>query len=440
MTSERFPAVIIGAGPAGLMAAEVLSQAGVEVHIFDSMPSAGRKLLVAGKGGLNLTRAEPFESFLDHYVDHRDVLSEWLCAFGPDEVQAWARGLGIQTFIGTSRRVFPIGMKAAPLLRAWLDRLKQSGVVFHFKHKWTGWDPDGSLFFDSPSGRMTVQAKAVLLALGGASWPITGSTGAWVPLLQERSIPVAPLKPSNCGFNVAWTDHFRKNFAGAPVKTVVASFTDSRGRSFRQQGEFVITQTGVEGNLIYACSALLRNEIEAQGQAILHLDLLPNFTLEQAIAKLSRPREKRSLSSHLEKTLGIKGVKAGLLQEVLHAPPTATDSDVFAQHRIPHSLRDPLGARRRAARATDPASLANLLKDLPLTLLAPRPIEEAISSAGGVQFDALNDHLMLKSLPGLFCAGEMLDWEAPTGGYLLTACLASGRLAARGMLKWLEAS
>jgi uncharacterized flavoprotein (TIGR03862 family) len=417
------------------MAAEVLSARGLRVDVYDAMPSAGRKLLVAGKGGLNLTRAEPFEEFLTHYGDRQAVVREWLCAFGPGEVQQWAESLGIETFVGTSKRVFPKEMKAAPLLRAWMRRLRQAGVVFHFRHRWTGWDETGALQFDTSDGRVSVKAGATVLALGGASWPVTGSTGEWVKILAAKGIPLAPLRPANCGFEVNWSEHFRERFAGAPFKTVVASFTDSRGRSFRQRGEFVITETGVEGNLIYAVSALLRDEIEAAGQALLLLDLLPDFSLEQVRQKLDRPRGSRSLSSHLEKTVGVRGVKAGLLQEVLHSTDTdvssATDSDVFAEH----PRRAAEGTRRRAAAVADAASL---LKDLPVRLIATRPIEEAISSAGGIKLEALDERLMLKALPGVFCAGEMLDWEAPTGGYLLTACLASGQVAGGGAAEWIN--
>ena len=421
LVNQEIPAAIIGAGPAGLMAAQVLAQADVPVHVFDSMPSAGRKFLVAGKGGLNLTHSEPFEQFLSHYGGRRQQVEPWLKAFGPEEVCQWARGLGVETFVGSSNRVFPIGMRSTPLLRSWMQCLRETGVVFHFRHRWNGWDAAGWLQFETPTGKVSIRAKAAVLALGGASWPVTGSTGAWTSILIERGIPVAPLKPSNCGFEVDWTEHFRSRFAGAPVKTVTASFTDSHGSSFHQPGEFVITRTGVEGSLIYACSALLRDEIEARGQAILHLDLLPNFTEAQVAERLARPRGSRSLSSHLEKAVGIKGVKAGLVWEFFRNQ----ESSDFAQHPA---------RRARASR------LAHLLKGLPLSLIAPRPIEEAISSAGGIMFEALDNHLMLKAIPGVFCAGEMLDWEAPTGGYLLTACFASGRVAGMGALDWLARS
>ena len=400
---------VIGGGPAGLMAAEVLVQGGARVDLFEAKPSAGRKFLVAGKGGLNLTHSEPFEQFLARYGDRCQQIEPLLRDFGPDDLRRWAAGLGVETFVGTSGRVFPVGMKSTSLLRLWLARLRSSGVTFHFRHNWTGWQSDGSLRFETPTGEASVEAQAVVLTLGGASWPVTGSTGAWVPLLAGRGVPVAPFKPSNCGFNVDWIEHFRSRFAGVPVKAVVASFTDSRGHSIRQQGEFIITRNGIEGSLIYACSALLRDEIEAHGSAILHLDLAPGFTYERLVERLARPRGSRSMPSHLERSVGIKGVKAGLLWE-------------FAPKGV----------------SIDAGSLASVIKDLSVPLLAPRPLEEAISSAGGVAFEALDGHLMLCALPGVFCAGEMLDWEAPTGGYLLTACCASGRAAGLGALMWLQ--
>ncbi len=401
-------AALIGGGPAGLMAAEILVQAGMQVDLYDAMPSAGRKFLVAGKGGLNLTHSEPFEQFLGHYGKRRAQLEPMLRLFGPDELRTWAAGLGVKTFVGSSNRVFPVGMKSAPLLRLWLARLRDSGVIFHFRHTWLGWNADNSLRFDTPGGEISVQADAVLLALGGGSWPITGSTGAWAPLLAGRGVAVASLKPSNCGFDVAWSEHFRTRFAGHPLKSVALSFTDSKGNTSHQQGEFVITKTGLEGSLIYACSALLRDEIEASGRLVIRLDLAPGWTHERLVQRLSRPRGSRSMASHLEKSVGIKGVKAGLLWEFVA-------KDDFA----------------------DPERLSLAIQDLPVPLLAPRPLEEAISSAGGVRFEELDDHLMLHKLPGVFCAGEMLDWEAPTGGYLLTACFASGRAAGLGALEWI---
>jgi uncharacterized flavoprotein (TIGR03862 family) len=402
MDFDSNPIAIIGGGPAGLMAAEVLSQAGLRVHVYDSMPSLGRKFLMAGKSGLNLTHSEPFEVFVTRYGARRKEIELCLRDFTPEDLRAWAHGLGIETFVGTSGRVFPVGMKASPLLRAWLKRLNASGVSVHTRHAWRGWDADGSLKFETPAGEKSLRAGAALLALGGGSWARLGSTGAWVDWLRSAGVEVRPLKPSNCGFDVAWSEHFRARYEGHPLKSVVLSFQD-----FRQQGEFIITRHGVEGSLVYAASARLRDEMEAGRSATIHLDLAPGRTGAQLLQKLSRPRGSRSFSSHLEKTIGLRGVKAGLLHEFVSK----------------EDLREP-------------ERLAVAIKDLPIPLVAPRPLDEAISSAGGVAFEALDERLMLRALPGVFCAGEMLDWEAPTGGYLLTACFATGRLAAQGLLHW----
>ena len=404
-------AAIIGGGPAGLMAAEVLVQAGIHVDIYDSMPSVGRKFLVAGKGGLNLTHAESREQFLSHYGTRRLMLETFLRIFGPDELLAWVHELGIDTFVGTSGRVFPVGMKTAPILRAWLARLRESGVVFHMRHKWLGWSKNGALRFDGPDGELQIIPKVVVLALGGGSWAHLGSTGDWVPLLIERGIGVAKLKPSNCGFDVAWSEPFRSRFEGFPLKSVVIKFTDSKGVSYIKQGEFIVTASGVEGSLIYAISAQLRDEIEERGTASIQLDLAPGWTLQHLIDRLSLPRGSRTITGHIEKTVGIKGVKAGLLREFVPKP----DFNI-------------------------PDKLAAAIKNLTIPLIAPRPIEEAISSAGGVLFQELDSHLMIRSLPGVFCSGEMLDWEAPTGGYLLTACFSTGRAAGDGALAWLSRS
>ena len=408
---------IIGGGPAGLMAAEVLAQNGILVDVYDSQPSLGRKFLMAGKSGLNLTHSEPFEKFVSRY-SHQNV-KNWLKEFSPDDLREWADGLGIETFVGTSGRVFPVGMKASPLLRAWMKRLSASGVTFHLRHKLgeilpfarsqsgipipAAGDGDGSisLKFATPDGDVNVKTDAVVLALGGGSWRRLGSDGAWVEWLGQAGVKVEPLKPSNCGFDVNWSPIFKEKFDGAPVKSVVLSFV-----GFSQQGEFIITGEGLEGGLIYSASAMLRDEIEAQGKAVMYLDLAPDKTEAQLAERLSKPRGSRSMASHLEKAVGIKGVKAGLLREFV-------PKDEFTEAR-----------------------LAPYIKSLPVTLTAARPLDEAISSAGGVSFDALDENLMLKQLPGVFCAGEMLDWEAPTGGYLITACFASGRWAGRGVLKW----
>ena len=410
-------ATVIGGGPAGLMAAEVLAQGGAQVDLFDAMPSVGRKFLLAGRGGLNLTHSEPTTALLERYVPRSEPLRASVVAFDGEAVRAWAAGLGIATFVGTSGRVFPSDMKAAPLLRAWLHRLRASGVRFHTRHRWTGWTADGALRFMAPAGEVTHTADATVLALGGASWPRLGSDGAWVPWLQEQGAAIAPLAPSNCGFDVAptaagrtgWSDHLRQRFAGQPVKPVAARFVDAGGQVHEQQGEFVLTDTGVEGSLVYAFSAGLRDRIAEQGQATWLVDLLPQHSQAQVLAEVARPRGPRSLSTHLKSRLGLQGLKMSLLHELL----------------APDQLQDP-------------AALAQAIKALPLTLVRPRPLDEAISTAGGVRFDALDERAMLRTRPGVFCAGEMLDWEAPTGGYLLTACMATGRTAGLGALHWLS--
>lgn len=398
--------IIIGGGPAGLMAAEVLAQAGVRVEVYDAMPSVGRKFLMAGKSGLNLTHAEAFATFVSRYGEKRDWVKPWLAAFGPETLRNWARDLGVDTFVGSSGRVFPTDMKAAPLLRAWLHRLRTTGVHFHMRHRWLGWDEQGDLHFATPTGAIKVGAggTATILALGGGSWARLGSDGAWLPLLQARGVAVAPLRPANCGFEIAWSEHFRAKFAGQPVKSVVATFGGER-----RQGDFVITRHGVEGSLIYALAAPLRDAIASHGSATLQLDLAPGKTLERLISEIAHPRGARSMASHLQSRAGISGVKAGLLREC--------------------AARDDYH---------DPALLAAAIKALPLRLDAPRPLDEAISSAGGVMAASLDDRLMLRALPGVFCAGEMLDWEAPTGGYLFTACFASGYAAGHGALAWLQ--
>ena len=398
---------IIGGGPAGLMAAEAASAAGAQVDLYDAMASVGRKFLLAGKGGLNLTHSEPSEKFLSRYGARRVQIAPQLASFGPDVLRAWARGLGINTFVGSSGRVFPTDLKAAPLLRAWLRRLRQAGVRFHMRYQWSGWDERGAPCFATPEGALSVQADAVVLALGGGSWPKLGSDGRWVPLLAGRGLHIAPLQPTNCGFDVGWSEHFRTKFAGHPVKSVAIVMRNDAGAESWHPGEFVITETGIEGDVIYAVSASLRGEILAKGVAILRLDLAPDRDVPRLTHDLSRPRGKRTMATHLQRQAHIEGVKAGLLREVV------TKED-FA----------------------DPARLAAAIKALPLRLIAPRPLEEAISTAGGVPFEALDERLMIRALPGLFCAGEMLDWEAPTGGYLLTACFATGRTAGAGAVAW----
>ncbi len=405
-------AIVIGGGPAGLMAAEELALAGAQVDVYDAMPSVGRKFLLAGIGGLNLTHAELLENFTSRYGERATQVAAWLKALSPDALRDWIHALGIETFVGTSQRVFPKDMKAAPLLRAWLHRLRGQGVRFHARHRWLGWADDGALRFATLEGEFSVRADATVLALGGASWKKLGSDGTWQPWLREAGVQVQALQPSNCGFDLKtpWSEHLRTQFAGQPVKPVALHFTDSQGAKFQRQGEFVITETGVEGSLIYAASSLIRDEISKSGQATIHLDLLPAYQAEKVQSEVSHPRGSKSLSAHLKSRLNLHGLKSALLYEVLSKE---------QMHDMP--------------------LLAQTIKALPLTLGAARPIDEAISSAGGVALEAMNDQLMLLQLPGVFCAGEMLDWEAPTGGYLLNACLASGRVAGRGAVAYLTA-
>ena len=399
---------VIGGGPAGLMAAEVLSQGGVRVDLYDAMPSVGRKFLLAGKGGMNITHSEPGPDFLQRYGRRAAQVVPWLQHFDAQAVRDWIHGLGIDTFIGSSGRVFPTDMKAAPLLRAWLHRLREAGVQFHMRHRWLGWNGK-ALRFATPDGEIGIEADAVILALGGGSWARLGSDGAWVPLLEQKSVAVASLQPSNCGFDTGWSEHFSSRHAGQPLTTVAITSTDAQGALQRRQGQFVVTASGVEGSLIYALSADLREQIAAHGSATIYLDLVPDFSAQRVHDEVTRPRGARSMSSHLQSRLGIKGVKSGLLRECLSA-----------------------------AEFADTERLAQALKMLPLVLKKARPIDEAISSAGGVRVEALDPATsMLVALPGVFAAGEMIDWEAPTGGYLLTACFASGRAAGCGALAWL---
>ena len=405
-------AVVIGAGPAGLMAAEVIAAAGHRVAVYDASASVGRKFLLAGRGGLNLTHVEPRPGFDARYAAAAARITDWLDAFGPDDLRAWAQGLGIETFVGTSGRVFPAEMKAAPLLRRWLQRLRAAGVVFHSRHRWIGWDEAGALRFATAGGEISVPAGVVVLATGGASWPRLGSDGAWAPLLAGRGIAVAPLVPANCGFDAAWSEPFAERFAGHPLRTVAMSPDANAAPAQRHwtRGEAVVTATGIEGSLVYAIAPPLRERIAAHGTATVLVDLLPDRS-EAVIAELlARPAGGKSLANRLRTRLRLDGVKAGLLREGAG----------------PEDLQDP-------------ARLAARIKALPLMLLSARPIAEAISSAGGVVLEELDANLMLRGLPGVFCAGEMLDWEAPTGGYLLTACFASGRTAGAGAAAALEA-
>jgi uncharacterized flavoprotein (TIGR03862 family) len=403
---------VIGGGPAGLMAAEVLSQANVKVDLYDAMPTVGRKFLMAGKGGMNITHSAPFVEFLTRYGEHSADLEPILHAFSPVALREWIHQLGINTFIGSSGRVFPSDMKAAPLLRAWLRRLRQSGVDIHTRHLWVGWSVDNNinLVFQSEQGEQKVNADAVVFALGGASWPQLGSTGEWCSLFHEQDIPVKAFKPSNCGFEVAWTEHFNSRYEGQPLKSIQLTVANAGDQLSGLQGEFIVTESGIEGGLIYTLSAYLRDEINRAGSALIYLDLMPDREFEWLVNRLSGPRRKDSQANFLRKSIGIDGLKAGLLRELV---PKTTFSN--------------------------PSMLGSAIKALPIHLLATRPIAEAISCAGGVPFSVLDENLMINSHPGVFCAGEMLDWEAPTGGYLLTACFASGRHAGLGVLDWLKA-
>jgi uncharacterized flavoprotein (TIGR03862 family) len=419
---------VIGAGPAGLMAAEVLSGQGVPVQVLDGMPSAGRKFLLAGKGGLNLTHSEPFEPFVGRYAERAQPVRRWLETFGPDDLRAWAEGLGVPTFVGSSGRVFPVDLKAAPLLRHWLHRLRGRGVRFLMRHRWQGWTPRGDWQFATPAGDGALPFGAtVVLALGGASWSRLGSDGAWWPWLAERGVDLAPLAPSNVGFDLpapGWSAFLRERHAGAPLKGVVMTVPGAEP-PFQRRGEFVLTATGIEGNLVYAATAAIRRVLSSAGTLgdsapdsvahpaptapTLELDLLPDRSAEFVHAEVHRPRGSRSLATHLKSRLNLDGAKAALVFEVLG--------------------RDGMA---------NPDRVAATIKQLPIRLARARPIDEAISCAGGVRLEALDDALMLRQMPGVFVAGEMLDWEAPTGGYLLTACLASGRMAGAGAARWVD--
>lgn len=400
---------IIGGGPAGLMAAEILIDTGMHVDVYEAMPTLGRKFLRAGLGGLNITHSEPYQAFCSRYGDKQSQMQPFLDEFPPDAVREWVHGLGIKTFVGSSLRVFPTEMKAAPLLRTWVHRLRSAGVLFHLSHRWLGFEADGSLRLASRTEEFTIKPDAVLLALGGASWPQLGATGSWVPWLADRGVEIAPWQSANCGFDVAWSAHMREKFAGAPLKAVSLTFTTLDGTTETREGELLISENGIEGSLIYAFSKNLREHINALAEATFTIDLLPHRSFDRVLQELSRPRGSRSVSRHLQTCLGNDALKRALLYETL--------------------------TREQIA---DPSALAKLIKALPITVRSTRPLAEAISSAGGVCFGALDQNLMLKALPGVFVAGEMIDWEAPTGGYLLTGCFATGRWAATGMIQWLN--
>lgn len=392
------------------MAAETMASQGLDVHVFEAKPSAGRKFLMAGRGGLNITHSEPFEAFVKRYPGRESPMRSILERFNADQLREWVHGLGIDTFVGSSGRVFPTDMKAAPLLRVWMHRLRQAGVRFHMRHRWLGWNDDQALMFDTPEGVECVQPAATVLACGGGSWAALGSDGAWVPWLKTKGILVAPLLPSNGGFEVSWSDLFVDKYAGQPIKNAAFAIAgeDVAGSPEWVRGECMTTSYGLEGTAIYALSARLRDALLSAGEATLLIDLLPDRTQQQVDAAMKQGRGARSMSTHLKSTLGLSGIKAGLLMEVA-------------------------GPGERA----NPERLVQLIKALPIRLVACRPIDEAISTAGGVMFDDLTDALMVRSVPGLFCAGEMLDWEAPTGGYLLNASLASGKVAGEGVVSWL---
>lgn len=400
--------VIIGGGPAGLMAAEQLTNAGLKVDLYDAMPTVGRKFLLAGLGGLNITHSEAYEMFCMRYAKHQASLQNTLDAFTPTDLRQWCDTLGIKTFIGTSGRVFPKEMKAAPLLRAWLKRLRENGLTIHPKHRWLGWDDQEEIIFEFPEGELKRDYDVLILALGGGSWKKLGSDGQWQPILEAQGIATTPLLPSNCGFLCDWSDHL-KQFAGSPLKSVAIRFTNHNGVEEKRLGEFILTERGVEGSLIYAFSARLREVIQQREIATFHLDICPNHRIEQLIKILRAKPKNKTLSTYLKSRLKLDVAKRALLFEVL-AKPDWNNADVLSQ----------------------------MLKNIPIVVTATTPINEAISTAGGVSASSLDDQLMLKEKPGVFCAGEMLDWDAPTGGYLLTACMALGKRAGIGAMKYLS--
>ncbi|MEN4955164.1 TIGR03862 family flavoprotein [Stenotrophomonas indicatrix] len=399
---------VIGGGPAGLFAAERLRAAGLDVDLYEAKGSPGRKFLIAGKGGLNLTHSDPRPLFDSRYREQATRVGRWLDGFDAQALRDWAAGFGVETYVGSSGRVFPVDRKAAPLLRGWVRRLKEQGVRLHVNHRWLGWSDEGALRFATDNGELEVRADATVLALGGGSWPQLGSDGAWVPALQARAVDIAPLQSANCGFDLAWTPFFAQRHAGAPLKPVVAHWHGLDGEPRALQGECVASEYGIEGSLIYALSADLRETLNRDGHATLWLDLVPGRDEARLLADLSQPRKGRSFGEHLRRQAGLDAVKTALVFETL-----GKDA------------------------GNDLAAVIATLKRLPLRLLRPRPMAEVISTAGGVRLDALDEGLMLRALPGVFCAGEMLDWEAPTGGYLLTACYASGLRAAEGVTAWL---
>ncbi|MCL2713920.1 MAG: TIGR03862 family flavoprotein [Alphaproteobacteria bacterium] len=409
MSNQSFePVAVIGTGPAGLMAAEVMARGGIDVVVYDRMSTPARKFLLAGLGGLNLTHSEPVAQFLQRYREAASRLEDPISRLSPDMLRAWSAELGEPTFVGSSGRVFPRSFKATPLLRAWLRRLDGEGVRLALGHRWTGWDGDGRLRFETGEGSRVVEAPAVVLALGGASWPRLGSDGAWTEILKSKGVAIAPLRPSNCGFTVAWSEVFRSRFQGAPLKGIALAFGAEVAK-----GEAVITETGMEGGAVYALSAPLREEIASAGRAVMKIALCPDLALDEIRARLAAPRGSQTLSNFLRKTLGLTPVKIGLLLEAAQ----------LSGERLGVLLPDQLAERINA---------------VPVTLNATAPLERAISSAGGICLDELDAGFMIRRLSGVFAAGEMLDWEAPTGGYLLQACFATGAAAGRGVLEWLK--
>jgi uncharacterized flavoprotein (TIGR03862 family) len=407
MEKEIRTTAVIGAGPAGLMAAEEIAKAGFRVTVYDRMPSPGRKFLLAGRGGLNLTHSEPLENFLRRYGDRAVVLRAAIESFPPSRLQEWAEALGQKTFEGSSGRIFPEAFKASPLLRAWLRRLDEMGVAFAFHHRWRGWNEDGGLLFDTPKGKINVHPDATVLALGGASWPRLGSDGSWTEILASKAISLAPLQPSNCGFIVGWSETFRERFAGTPLKRIALNTG-----VVTIHGEAVIAGYGLEGGAIYALSPRLREEIIAAGTAALHIALRPDLAEAEVVKRLSTPRGKQSFSNFLRKAINLPPVGVALLYEWAAA----------------HGVR---------LQDLPPEKLAALVQHLPIVLNGIAPVESAISSAGGITFDEFDENYMLRKLPGVFAAGEMLDWEAPTGGYLLQACFATGVAAGEGAVRWI---
>lgn len=406
MPSSPLNVAVVGAGPAGLMAAETLVNGGARVTVYDHMPSAGRKFLMAGRGGLNLTHSEPLDQFMTRYGAAEPLLRATIARFSPDDLRAWCEGLGQPTFVGSSGRVFPKALKASPLLRAWLRRLDQAGVQIALKHRWSGWTPDGALLFDSPDGPVRVAADAVVLALGGASWPRLGSDGGWAALLQARGVEVTALRPANSGFHVAWSQMFRDRFEGIPLKGVSLTAGTRTTR-----GEIMVTRDGLEGGGIYALSSVLREEIAQAGSALLKIALRPDIATSDLARRLSSPRNKQSLSTFLRKAVGLSPVAIALLQE--------------------SAIAD-----GRSLSALSPVELADMINAVPVRLTGTASLARAISTAGGIPWSEVDEHFMLKRLPGVFVAGEMLDWEAPTGGYLLQATFATGVAAGSGALAW----